>query len=148
MLNGQALIKQLLLPLAEQLEATLRADLEVVPNKPLELPLITFRAVGGSAVNDRGTEAPQAWFYTLDFSWFSDSAEGTFAMASETYDFVHSWNNPFRGASAIAPGLGWVGEVSDRSLPDLKAVSDLPGKRIVQYAGGFDLMLHAATQTD
>lgn len=148
MLNGQALVKQLLTPIATQLGATLEADLKVIPNEPVLLPLITFRARGGVAVNDRGTEAPTAWFYTLDLSWFSSSEETTFAMASATYDFVHAWNDPFRGPSGVVRGVGHASNVGDRLFPDLAGVSDIPGHRVVQYAGGFDLQLHDAPRLD
>lgn len=146
MLNAQELVYELLKPIVEPFGAALRPDLRMTGT--LAPPLVTFTIRLGAAINDRGMESPTAWSATLDLSWFHDSEQAVFDMASATYDAVHSWNNPFRGANAIVPGLGHATEVSDRSLPSLIALQDLPGHRIVQYSGGFDLNLHEATRSE
>lgn len=146
MLNAQQLVFELLQPHAEAIGADLKPDLKVTGI--VRLPLLTFRLRLGTALNDRGTESPMAWGATLDLSWFGESEEDVFAMAAAGYDFVHEWNNPWRGASAIRPGLGHVAELTDRAAPTLTGVSDLKGHLTVQYSGGFDLDVHEAERTD
>lgn len=142
MLNGQQLAFELLKPHASAFGADLRPELKVV--SILRLPLITFRLRLGSAVNDGGMDSPIAWGATLDISWFGEDEQAVFDMAAAGYDFLHEWNNPFRGASAIAPGVGHVSQLTDRSAPDLAGVADIKGHTTVQYAGGFDLIAHEA----
>lgn len=147
MLNGNSLLYKLLLPTAERLEVRLKPDLEVTA---IDYPrYATFTGRPGVAINSRGMEAPQAWEWSLDMSFFARSEDEVFAIASDFYDLIHLWNDPYRTPRRdLVPGLGWAAEVSDRSLPSMVATTDLQGHRVVQYAGGWDLQLHAAQTQD
>ena len=146
MLNAQQLVFELLKPHAAAIKADLKPDLKAV--NLVKLPLVTFRIRLGTALNDGGMESPMAWSAALDLSWFGQSEDEVFDQAAAGYDFVHAWNNPFRGPSGVVPGLGSIGSLTDRSAPSLIGVSDLPGHVTVQYSAGFDIDVHEAPRPD
>jgi len=142
MLDGNALIYQLLTPFALTENVTLRPDMDV--SRDDGLPLVTFTGrPGTSLANDGGGVAPMAWYWGLDFSVFTESHDEAKSLSGRLYDFVHGWNNVW-GKTHIVRDLGHASTVTDRALFSKLMSTEVNGHNITQFVGAFDLQLHQA----